>query len=330
MSPLSARLKIFTWHIHGSYLFYLSQGNFDIYIPVNGKKTEGYYGRGETFPFGANVHEVAAEAVRNMDFDCILFQTNANYLADQYEILSETQMALPRIYLEHDPPRAHPTDARHIMNDPNVLFVHVTHFNSLMWDNNNIPVKVIEHGVVMPETAYIGDIPRGLVVINNLPTRGRLLGLDIFQEVKKHIPIDLIGMGSAEIGLGEVLHPVLPEFISHYRFFFNPIRYTSLGLAVCEAMMSGMPVVGMATTELVTVIQNGKNGFIHTDPAYLVTKMQALLNDHQLAVRIGNEGRQTAISRFNIKRFTDDWQQVFQSAVHKKYGSRLLSGHLLN
>jgi hypothetical protein len=47
--------RIFTWHIHGTYLYYLSKGNFTIYIPVNGKNTEGYYGRGETFPFGNNV-----------------------------------------------------------------------------------------------------------------------------------------------------------------------------------------------------------------------------------------------------------------------------------
>jgi len=40
------------------------------------------------------------------------------------------------------------------------------------------------------------------------------------------------------------------------RFFFNPIRYTSLGLAVCEAMMVGMPIIGLATTEMATTVQN--------------------------------------------------------------------------
>ena len=48
-------MKIFTWHIHGSYLYFLSQGDYEIFIPVNEKKTEGYYGRGQTFPFGKNV-----------------------------------------------------------------------------------------------------------------------------------------------------------------------------------------------------------------------------------------------------------------------------------
>lgn len=311
------RLKVFTWHIHGSYLFYLSQGEFDIYIPVNAEKSEGYYGRGETFPFGDNVHEISAEDVKYFLFDCILFQTNTNYLVDQYEILSPEQRDLPKIYLEHDPPRIHPTDTRHVMNDPRVLFVHVTHFNCLMWDNNNISSTVIEHGVLMPEFPYHGNLQRGVVVINNLPARGRLLGLDIFNEVKKHVPLDLVGMGSEELGLGEVLHPQLPEFLSHYRFFFNPIRYTSLGLAVCEAMMSGMPVIGMATTELVTVINNGINGFIHTDISFLIKKMKMLLDDKELARQIGAKGRQTALQRFNIKRFTADWKEIFHRAIEQ-------------
>lgn len=256
------RLKIFTWHVHGSYLYYLAQGNYDIYIPVNEKKTSGYVGRGETFPFGANVIEVNAEDVKDLDFDLILFQDDDNYFIHQFEILSQSQRLLPKIYLEHDPPWGHPTNTRHPVQDPEILIVHVTHFNRLMWDNGNAKTAVIEHGVLMPPISYSGTLNRGIVVINNLPDRGRLLGFDIFQEVKKHIPLDLVGMGTEKYGIGEVLHSDLPAFISQYRFFFNPIRYTSLGLAVLEAMMLGIPVVGMATTELAVVIQNESNGFI--------------------------------------------------------------------
>jgi glycosyltransferase involved in cell wall biosynthesis len=315
---MGQQLKIFTWHIHGSYLFYLSQGNYQIYIPTRSEKTEGYYGRGETFPFGDNVIEIPADEVKNHRFDCILFQTNQNYLTDQYEILSEEQRSLPKIYLEHDPPRVHPTDTRHVVNDPAITLVHVTHFNRLMWDNNNTPTCVIEHGVTMPDVTYTGKFNKGIVVINNLPSRGRLLGLDVFMEVRKHVPIDLVGMGTGELGLGEVLHPQLPQFISQYRFFFNPIRYTSLGLAVCEAMMMGIPVVGLATTELATVIENGRSGYVHTDIEYLIQKMNLLLNDADHAKEIGLNGRQTASQKFNISRFTQQWEQLFLAVINKQ------------
>lgn len=315
---MQSKLKIFTWHIHGSYLFYLSQGNYDIYIPTKPEKTEGYYGRGETFPFGPNVIEVPANEVKNHQFDCILYQTNQNYLVDQFEILSEEQRELPKVYLEHDPPRQHPTDTKHIIDDPEVTLVHVTHFNRLMWNNNGTPTRVIEHGVTAPKANYSGHISKGIVVINNLPSRGRLLGLDIFLEARQHVPLDLVGMGTGELGLGEVLHPQLPEFQSRYRFFFNPIRYTSLGLAVCEAMMMGIPVVGLATTELSAVIENGHSGFIHTDINYLIGKMQLLMHDPELARQIGQNGREVAMKRFGIDRFAQDWERLFREVVSRK------------
>jgi glycosyltransferase involved in cell wall biosynthesis len=164
---------------------------------------------------------------------------------------------------------------------------------------------------------------KGLVVINNLPDRGRLLGFDIFQEVKKQVPLDLVGMGTGDWGLGEVLHPQLPKFQSRYRFFFNPIRYTSLGLAVCEAMMMGMPVVGLATTELSSVIDNGYSGFIHTDVNYLIDKMKLLLEDPETAQDIGDNGRAVAEERFNIKRFTSDWEELFAEVTQKDFGKKL-------
>jgi hypothetical protein len=310
-------MRIFTWHIHGSYLYYLSQGNFEIFIPVKQERTEGYYGRGETFPFGDNVIEIPFDQVKYHEFDCVLFQTNNNYLTDQFEVLSAEQRKLPRIYLEHDPPRKHPTDTRHIVDDPDILVVHVTHFNRLMWDNGGVTTKVIEHGVTDPGVRYSGELAKGIVVINNLPARGRLLGLDIFNEVRNKVPLDLVGMGTGALGLGEVLHPQLPSFQSRYRFFFNPIRYTSLGLAVCEAMMLGLPVVALATTELSAVIQNGVNGYIHTDVSYLIESMAALIENQALAAQIGAAGRRTALERFNITRFTKDWQETFNEVCSR-------------
>ena len=92
-----------------------------------------------------------------------------------------------------------------------------------------------------------------------------------------------------------------------HRFFFNPIRYTSLGLAVIEAMMVGLPIVGLATTELSSVIRNGENGFIDTRTDRLVDAMRQLLADRALAERLGTAAKRTAHERFHIERFIADW-----------------------
>jgi hypothetical protein len=306
-------LRVFTWHIHGNYLLYLSQTPVEFYLPVR-RGGEGYGGRGDTFPLGDNVHDVPAEEVRNGEFDCLLFQTRTNYEVDQYEILSEQQRRLPRIYLEHDPPQGHPTDTRHWFNEPDGLLVHVTAFNALMWDSGRTPTKVIDHGVLIPSgVRYRGDIPRGLVVINHLRQRGRRLGADIFEDLRHDVPLDLVGMDAESLGgLGEVRPPELPAFAARYRFFFHPVRYTSLGLAVLEAMTIGLPIVGLATTELVTVIENGVHGFRDTEPQRLIEPMRQLAANPSLAQRLGENARRRALERFGIERFARDWTETFR------------------
>jgi len=323
-------VKIFTWHVHGSYLFYLSQGPFKIYIPVTESRREpGYHGRGSTFPFGDNVVEVPIAEVPSLDFDVVLFQADENYFTDQYEVLSEAQRRLPQIYLEHDTPRQHPTNEKHLVTDPAVTLVHVTHYNRLMWDNNGLPAQVIEHGVTVPENIpYSGEIPRGLVIINNLSKRGRTLGADIFLKLREKVPLDLIGMGTEDMGLGEVLHPRLPAFLSKYRFYFHPARYTSLGLSVIEAMMLGVPVAGLATTELPTVLTNGATGFVHNDLDYLAAQMHAMIADRELAARIGQAGREVALKKFHITRFAQDWERLCREVIrkHKTQAGQLAAG----
>jgi hypothetical protein len=123
------RIRVFTWHVHGGYLYYLTQANCDFYLPVNPARTHGYSGKIMDDPLGDNVHELTLDEVKNTDFDVILFQTRKHYEVDQYEIFSPSQLNLPKVYLEHDPPCEHPTDTRHFVTDPSILLVHVTHFN---------------------------------------------------------------------------------------------------------------------------------------------------------------------------------------------------------
>jgi hypothetical protein len=311
------RLKILTWHTHGNYLYYLTQAPHDFYVLSKPGRPSGYGGVCGLLPWGANVHDLPVAETKRQKFDLILFQDDAQYLEDQYAFLTPAQRELPKIYLEHDPPRKHPVDERHIVERPDVLLVHCTHFNRLMWDSGASPTRVIEHGVVAPRAQWTGELERGLVVVNNLRSRGRRVGADIFEQVRSSgIPLDLVGMGAEEAGgLGEVRHADLAAFAARYRFFFNPIRYTSLGLAVIEAMLIGMPIVALATTEMASVIRDGENGIAATSIEHLINGMRALLKDPVRAKELGEAGCRTALRRFNIERFVSDWNAAFAQAM---------------
>jgi len=311
------RLRILTWHVHGNYLYYLSQVPHDFLLVTRPGYPPGYAGVGGQLPWGGNVSEVPYDDVPHTQFDCVLYQHRDHYAKDRLSLLTEAQRKLPAIYLEHDPPQEHPTNTLHPVQDAGTLLVHVTPFNALMWDSGVTPARVIDHGVVVDDSVrYTGELARGISVVNHLAKRGRRLGADVFAEASRQVPIDLVGMDAeAAGGLGEIPNPELAAFISRYRFFFHPIRYTSLGLAVVEAMSIGMPVVGLATTELVTVIRNGVNGYVDTRVEGLVDVMRALLEDPRLAASWGKAAAKEARERFGIERFVHDWQGAFREVT---------------
>ena len=306
------RLRVLTWHVHGNYLYYLTQTPHDFYLVTKPGHPPGYAGKVGVLPWGDNVYEIDADDLADQEFDVILYQHRSHWEHDREQVLSAAQQRLPRVYIEHDPPQDNPFQQLHWVDDRDTLLVHVTHFNRLMWDSGATPTRVIEHGVVVPDgVRYSGDLERGIVVVNHLAQRGRRLGADVFNETRIRVPLDLVGMDAERLGgPGEIGNLDLAAFSARYRFFFNPIRWTSLGLAVVEAMTIGMPIVGLATTELATVIRNGESGFIHTDVDALVEAMSALLRDPGEARRLGEGARRTALERFHIDRFAQDWHDT--------------------
>jgi hypothetical protein len=306
------RLKILIWHIHGSYLDAITAIEHDWYLPIQ----EGKYG-GRRLSSPPWVREVPGEKVRDLDLDLIVFQGAKNYLEDRDEILTEAQRSLPRIYLEHNTPKQSPYEERIPVDDPGVLVVHVTHYNRLMWENRKLETTVIEHSVSIDRTIqYDGGLARGLTVMNGMQHRPRISGYDIFLAARDQVPLDVCGIDTEEFGgLGDIKYRHLHRLLARYRFLFSPVRYTSLPLAVIEAMTIGMPVVALATTELPTVIVDGVNGYVSCDVERQIDRMRFLLDNPGEARRLGNNARATARGRFGMERFAREWNAAFERAI---------------
>ena len=317
------KLNVLVWQIHGSYLNTLVQSfagaPYRFYLPTKPGKPEGYGGRGPTYSWSPGTFEVPAEEVGDLDLDLVVYQTEKNFFEDAREILTPEQQALPAIYLEHNTPQGRINDMVHPIDDPGVLLVHVTHFNDLFWDCRETPTRIIDHAVMpsTPEGSYTGEIDRGVSLVNDMPRRKRVVGGDVFRRASEEVPLDLFGFDSKEVagGFGDLPQAEVHERMKAYRFYFNPIRYTSLPLSILEAMEIGLPVVALATTELVTVIKDGENGFIDTNVDNLVRRMRWLLSDPEEARRIGDAGRRTVRERFGPERFAADWEAAFEEAL---------------
>jgi len=310
------KLNVLVWQIHGSYLNTLVQAPHRFYLPTKPDKPEGYGGRGPGHGWSPETVEVRAEEVGDLELDLIIYQTRKNFTEDAREILTPEQRSLPAIYLEHNTPQGRVNDMIHPVNDPGVLLVHVTHFNDLFWDCRGTPTRVIDHAVMPTGGPYTGELERGVSLVNDMPRRKRVVGADVFERAREEVPLDLFGFDSAEAGgVGDLPQAEVHERMGAYRFYFNPIRYTSLPLSVLEAMELGLPVVALATTELVTAIKDGENGFIDTNVERLIERMRRLLDDPDEARRLGEAGRRTARERFGLGRFVADWEAAFEEAL---------------
>ena len=302
------RLRVLTWPGDRRYLAYLACVPHDFFVV-------GTAGGGVRLP--DTVTWIAAEEVRRLPFDCVLFQSPESWTAGRETTLSAEQRRLPRIYLEHRPPALHPTDEPHPVDDPETLLVHVTHFNALAWDNGRTPVRVIEHGVQIPEgVLYSGKLTRGITAIDDLAAGGRRLGADVFARVRSEVAVDLVGeRAQLAGGLGQVPHALLAEFMSAYRFYFDPARQYGPSLELCEAMMIGLPVVAVATAGISGVVHDGVSGHVDANPRAIVARMRELLASPGEAWRLGQGARRTARDRFDLRRFVRDWDQALRSVA---------------
>ena len=285
------RLRILTWAGRPDYLRCLAETCHELIVVAAGREPH----RGDAMP---NVQTIAAQEARRQKFDLILFQRPQHYLDEQYELLTPAQRRAPKIYLEHEPPREHPVDSRHVVTEEDVTVVHVAHFNRLMWDHGRVPTRVIEPGVPAPAARYSGELERGLAVIGPV-TRRRAHGSDLYEAAQKHAPLDLAFELDAEIA-------------ARYRYFFYPARYASPTLTLIRAMMIGLPVLALDTGGTAGVVRHGLDGYAETDAARLVERMHELAGDRQRAALLGQAAREHALARFGMARFVADWNRLFR------------------
>jgi glycosyltransferase involved in cell wall biosynthesis len=193
---------------------------------------------------------------------------------------------------------------------PDLTLVHVTHFNRLFWDSGSTPTRVIEHGIVDPGYRYTGELERCAVAINEPVRRGRVTGTDLLARFAQAAPLDLYGIGAG--ALGGVEDPPQAELHREFprrRLYLHPIRWTSLGLTLIEAMHLGMPVVALATTEVPDAVPP-EAGALSTDVDRLCTAIRRLMRDPGEARERGVQARKAALARYSLQRFLDDWDEL--------------------
>jgi Glycosyl transferases group 1 len=320
-------VRVLFWHVHGSYATAFVQGRHDYVVPVTADRGPDGLGRARTWDWPASVREVSPGALRDEDLDVVVLQRPHELDLARRWTGRTPGRDLPAVYLEHNTPRGDVPSTRHPLADrTDVPVVHVTHFNALFWDNGRAPVRVVEHGVVDPGELWTGELERAAVVVNAPVRRGRVVGADLLAGLSAAAPLDVYGMGlsglherwgcdPASVSLHEDLpqHRLHPE-LARRRVYVHPVRWTSLGLSLLEAMHLGMPVVTLATTGVVGAVPP-EAGCVTTDPVRLGEAVRALVHDHEAARVAGKAARAAALERYSLDRFLADWDGLLQEVA---------------
>ena len=303
-------MNIFLWHVHGSWTTAFVQGPHNYFLPVDRDRSAWGLGRARTWTWPDSVGEVTEVVAHELAVDLVVLQRPAELdgVAERWLGGRRPGRDVPAVYVEHNTPQGRIDEMRHpAAGAPGITVVHVTAFNELFWDCGTSPTLVIEHGIVDPGHLYTGELPRLAVVINDAERRNRVTGTDLLSRFGEAGPVDLFGTGAERLGgIADLPQHALHAEMARRRVYVHPVRWTSLGLALLEAMHLGMPVVALGTTEVTEAVPPDA-GVVSTSVPRLVDAARVLLDDPDWARQMGQAARAAATARYGLDRFLKDW-----------------------
>ena len=310
--------------MHGGYTDALLNGPHTYLFPARDAS-----GRGGTGRFGIpapdNTVELGWQELRDDPPDVVILQTQADLQDCAIHLGRRPGRELPAVWLEHNTPRVRVPDTRHPLAEvPGVLIVHVTHFNALLWDCGSAPTMVVEYGLADPGHRYTGDLARLAYVVNEPVRRWRETGTDLLP-VFGASPIDAFGIDGdllperlagrcPELRFAGNLAPAdLFAAMARRRVYLHLDRWTSLGQSLLQAMMLGMPVLVLDTTEASRAVPSGA-GAVTCDLDELRRTAAVLLADTDQARACGEVARKAALERYSLDGFLARWDDAIARA----------------
>ena len=308
-------MRILLWHVHGAWTTAFVHGRHDYVVPVLPDRGPDGVGIARTYDWPRDrVTELPPERLREEDVDVVVLQRphELEHLAEDW-LGRRPGRDIPAVYVEHNAPQGRIAEMRHPTADrDDLVLVHVTHFNAVFWDAGSTPTRVIEHGIVDPGERYTGELPHAAVVINEARRRARVTGTDLLDRFAAEAPIDLFGMDAASLGgIEDLPQDELHTELARRRLYLHPIRWTSLGLSLLEAMHLGMPVVALGTTEVHEAVP-AEAGVVSTKLDVLAGAVRRMIDDPEEAAGRGRAARAVALERYGLDRFLGDWDEVLE------------------
>lgn len=178
-----------------------------------------------------------------------------------------------------------------------------------------------------------GNALRAMNLTQSLLGRRRDCHYDSIMAIANGFPFLVYGSGNEDLGIslngGNLSYDLLKGALRDNRcFIYGGTFPACVTLSFIEAFMTGIPIVALGKElaesvvapidrinyyEIPDIITNNENGFVSDDINELREYVHSLLEDWDLATKIGEQGRKTAIKLFDKELIKGQWNYFLKN-----------------
>jgi len=179
---------------------------------------------------------------------------------------------------------------------------------------------VIIHGIDADEWWDLPKEPRVVTMISPAGMGEEYYGRQFFKKTREELK-KKYGIQSVWVGEGGDFAPSwdrLRDYLGRSLIYFNPTLGSPMPRSRTEAMYGGSCVITTPHQGADKFIEDGVNGFLcKVNPKSASKLIAELFFDYDRAVRIGQEGRKTALKLFGGDRFRSDWLDLVEEVLDR-------------
>jgi glycosyltransferase involved in cell wall biosynthesis len=325
MNTVSANRRLLIFDCHEAYVYQLRLLGqpMDVIVGLKGRHTSGWDYAMRPAPPDSRMIRLPEALSAAEPYDCII----AHNLSDLLDVKS---LAGPRLLVIHETLEGNAI-AQGSATPPEEIRRAVEQYLDLVGAHAIAvsPLKARSWGLAnegVPSTAepadyppYSGDLARGLRIANQIRRKARTLLWNFHEQAFSGVPLTLVGRNEDMPGVAPALDWTdLKEFLRRHRFFVHtadPSLEDGYNMATLEAMAAGLPVLGNRNPT--SPIVHGISGFLSDDPAELRGYALRLLEDRDLAMRMGSEAQKTVAAKFSPIDFVGGMGAAIETARRK-------------